>query len=87
MKAFDFSSPRTVAEAVALIADGAQPLAGGTDLIVQLREGRRAVGHVVDMKRIPALTARESPRPVAADAMPRIFPGVLRSSASACIAS
>lgn len=56
VKEFAFSAPTTVAEAVALIAGGAQPLAGGTDLIVQMREGRRAVGHVVDLKRIPALT-------------------------------
>ena len=57
MKAFDYSAPETVDAAVALMAGGAQPLAGGTDLIVQMREGRRAVGHVVDLKRIAALTA------------------------------
>ncbi|MBL8707410.1 MAG: xanthine dehydrogenase family protein subunit M [Rhodospirillales bacterium] len=57
MKEFEFSAPTTIAEAVALLAGGARPLAGGTDLIVQMREGRRAVGHVVDVKRIPELTA------------------------------
>ncbi|MCK6450089.1 MAG: xanthine dehydrogenase family protein subunit M [Alphaproteobacteria bacterium] len=60
VKEFTFSSPATVAEAVALLGQGAQPLAGGTDLIVQMREGRRAVGHVVDLKRIPALNAIEA---------------------------
>ncbi len=60
VKEFAFSSPATVAEAVALLGRGAQPLAGGTDLIVQMREGRRAVAHVVDLKRIPALTSIEA---------------------------
>lgn len=57
MKEFAFSAPSTLAEAVTLVAGGAQPLAGGTDLIVQMREGRRAVGHVADLKRVPELTA------------------------------
>lgn len=57
LKAFEFSAPTTVVEAIALLADGARPLAGGTDLIVQMREGRRTVAHVVDMKRIPELIA------------------------------
>lgn len=57
MKEFQFSAPTTIADAIALLAGGAQALAGGTDLIVQMREGRRAVGHVVDVKRIPELTA------------------------------
>ena len=44
MNAFDYQAPKTLAEAVALLAragDRARPLAGGTDLIGQLREGRR----------------------------------------------
>jgi CO/xanthine dehydrogenase FAD-binding subunit len=57
LKAFDFSAPTSMAEAIALLASGGRPLAGGTDLIVQMREGRRAVGHVVDVKRIPDLIA------------------------------
>lgn len=57
MKEFEFSGPTNIAEAIALLAGGGRPLAGGTDLIVQMREGRRAVGHVVDVKRIPELTA------------------------------
>ena len=57
LKEFEYSAPKTITEAIALLAGGAHPLAGGTDLIVQMREGRRPVGHIVDVKRIPELTA------------------------------
>lgn len=58
MQELQYDGPKTVAEAVALLADGqARALAGGTDLIPQMREGRRAVARVVDLKRIPELTA------------------------------
>lgn len=55
-----YERPRSVAEAVALLAaPDARPLAGGSDLIPQLREGRRQSGLVVDLKHIPDLTAIE----------------------------
>ena len=56
MKAIDYAAPRTVAEAVALLAekgDRARVLAGGTDIIVQVREGRRDLDLLVDVKYIP----------------------------------
>ena len=57
MNEFEFNAPTTVDEVVALLGSGnARVLAGGTDLIVQMREGRRQVGRVVDLKRIPELT-------------------------------
>src|SRR2546423_13458921 len=58
MKAFDYRAPTTTAEAVALLADKgdrARPLAGGTDVIVQVREGRRDLDLLVDVKHIPEL--------------------------------
>lgn len=58
MKAIDYAAPTTVAEAVALLAekgDRARVLAGGTDIIVQVRENRRDVDLLVDVKNIPEL--------------------------------
>jgi carbon-monoxide dehydrogenase medium subunit len=52
----DYAAPRTVAEAVALLSergDRARVLAGGTDLIVQVREHRRDLDLMVDVKHIP----------------------------------
>jgi CO/xanthine dehydrogenase FAD-binding subunit len=48
--------PTSVAAAVAALAhDDARPLAGGTDLIPQLREGRRSAAHIVNLKQVPEL--------------------------------
>ncbi len=58
MQAFDFVSARSVDEVVAALAAGgerARPLSGGTDLLAQMKEGRRSYATVVDLKRIPAL--------------------------------
>jgi CO/xanthine dehydrogenase FAD-binding subunit len=52
----DYLAPTTPEDAArALLAGGpaARPLAGGTDLLVQLRSGRLAKGLIVDLKRVP----------------------------------
>lgn len=53
-----FHAPETVESAVALLAADplARPLAGGTDLIVQMRSGRLAPSAVVDLKRIAGMS-------------------------------
>ncbi len=57
MKEFAYECPATIDDAVgALQADGARALAGGTDLIPQLREGRREASRIVDLKGIAELT-------------------------------
>jgi carbon-monoxide dehydrogenase medium subunit len=58
LQPFTYERPLTVDAAVAAMAsEEARALAGGTDLVPQLREGRRHAGHIVDLKRIPELTA------------------------------
>jgi len=56
LRDFVYERPETIEEAVALLRGGdSRVLAGGTDLIPQLREGRRLAGRVIDVKRIGAL--------------------------------
>lgn len=58
MSQLSFHAPETVDQAVALLASdaGARVLAGGTDLIVQMRSGRIAPSAVIDLKRIAGLS-------------------------------
>lgn len=56
MHAFDYVQPHSIADAVVLLnerGEQARVLAGGTDIIVQLREDRRQADVVVDIKHIP----------------------------------
>ena len=58
MKDFSYAAPTNLQEAAQLLsaANGsARILAGGTDIIVQLREGLRDADLVVDVKKIPEL--------------------------------
>ncbi|MYC35008.1 MAG: xanthine dehydrogenase family protein subunit M [Chloroflexi bacterium] len=58
MRAIDYQAPTSLSEAVSIMAangDRARPLAGGTDVLVQLRGGRREADVVVDTKKIPEL--------------------------------
>src|SRR5450631_3936012 len=55
MKDITYAAPTTIAEAAALLSDKgdrARILAGGTDIIVQVREGRRDLDALVDIKQI-----------------------------------
>jgi carbon-monoxide dehydrogenase medium subunit len=60
---FEYHEPTSVAEAVELGgrfgADG-RFLAGGTDLIIQMRRGKVAPRHVVSLHRVPGLDAIEA---------------------------
>ncbi len=56
MQAIDYASTQTVDEAVSLLkgkGDQARVLSGGTDIIVQVRENRRSLKLLVDIKEIP----------------------------------
>ena len=57
MKWVEYESPRTVEEAVELLAGNARAkmLAGGTDVLVQLRAGYGDADVIVDVKKIPEL--------------------------------
>jgi CO/xanthine dehydrogenase FAD-binding subunit len=59
LHAINYESPKTVADAVKLLAahgEKARPLVGGTDLIIQLRAGTRRPEYVVDVKHIPEMS-------------------------------
>ena len=58
MPSLSFTSPKTIDEAIRALAGAsglAKPLAGGTDLLVQLRSGRIRPDLIVDTKGIPEL--------------------------------
>jgi carbon-monoxide dehydrogenase medium subunit len=60
MKHLNYHAPASVSEAVALLADEsrlARPLAGGTDLLVQLRRHLLEVDLLIDVKKIPEMNA------------------------------
>ncbi len=57
MHDFEYESPRSLAEAVTLLASrDSRPLAGGTDLVDHMRTGRFRPALVVDLKKISELT-------------------------------
>ena len=58
MQAFEYTAPKSLKEALVLLdekRDSSRVLAGGTDLLVQMRGGRWNVDRVVDVKHIPEL--------------------------------
>jgi carbon-monoxide dehydrogenase medium subunit len=62
MRDFEYEAPTSIAEAVRVLGErdgAARPLAGGTDLIDQIRVGRHQPNLVVDIKKIPELNVLE----------------------------
>ncbi len=62
MHPFEYFEPRTLPEAAALLAEAqgkASLLAGGTDLLVEIKEHIRQPEAVVNLKRIPGLDGLE----------------------------
>lgn len=58
MQAFDYQAVSSIGEVLALLSDVKRQvkiLAGGTDLLVQLRESRQHADLIVDVKKIPEL--------------------------------
>ncbi|GAA4350986.1 xanthine dehydrogenase family protein subunit M [Variovorax defluvii] len=58
MKHFEYSEPASLDEAVALLRAGPAPaslIAGGTDLMVQMKEHVRQPAHVINIKKIPGM--------------------------------
>lgn len=59
MTTLAYQAPTRAEEAAAALAAGgaaARPLAGGTDLLVQMRSGRLSPGLIVDLKRVEGAT-------------------------------
>ena len=60
MKEFQYLAPRGLEEAAVLMAEhagSAQLLAGGTDLLIFMRNGRKSPDAIIDAKKIPELTS------------------------------
>jgi carbon-monoxide dehydrogenase medium subunit len=62
LRAFEYYEPASLSEAVQILSnagDGARVLAGGTDLVVDMKMGRMRPSTVVNLKRIPGLSGIE----------------------------
>jgi CO/xanthine dehydrogenase FAD-binding subunit len=58
LQAFEYTAPKSLEEALFLLdekSESSRVLAGGTDLLVQMRGGRWNVDRIVDVKHIPEL--------------------------------
>ncbi|HEY3078923.1 MAG TPA: xanthine dehydrogenase family protein subunit M [Chloroflexota bacterium] len=58
MKEFEYQAPASLDQAVKLLSElngRARPMAGGTDLLVQIRQNRQTPDRVVDVKKVPEL--------------------------------
>lgn len=59
MESFEYVAPRSLSEAFTALGNGKRSLmlAGGTDVIIQLREGRKQCEQLIDLKHIPEMMA------------------------------
>jgi len=55
MRRFEYFEPATLGEATQLLSGGGHVLAGGTDLLVEMKEQLRRVDRVVNIKKIPGI--------------------------------
>jgi CO/xanthine dehydrogenase FAD-binding subunit len=65
LRSFNYFQPKTVSEAINLLTEhgeSAYPLAGGTDLLVQMKRGNLRPTVLVDLKRIEGLDRIEEER-------------------------
>ena len=73
MKPFEYLEPRTLDEAVSLLAGpehGARPIAGGTDLLAEMKDGISSPARLVGLSQVPGLRGVEvTPDGVAIGAM------------------
>jgi carbon-monoxide dehydrogenase medium subunit len=61
LRPFAYHRPASLAEAIGILGEaGSRPLAGGTDLVVDMKTGRMRPPVVVDLKRIPGLAGIEA---------------------------
>ena len=63
MKPFDFYAPTTVDEALALLdqyKDSVAPIAGGTDLTLELNERKASPAVIVDLKKLKELDYKQT---------------------------
>lgn len=63
LRGFDYYEPASLGAAIRILADaagGARVLAGGTDLVVDMKTGRMRPSAVVNLKRIPGLAGIEA---------------------------
>ena len=60
MNDFEYSRPTTLSDAIALLAEeGAKAIAGGTDLVLQMREGETRPSRLVDITGVEGLDGIE----------------------------
>jgi CO/xanthine dehydrogenase FAD-binding subunit len=62
LKPFEYHKPGTMEEAIGLMQalDGAQYIAGGTDVMVRIRRTKIAASHMISLRNIPELSYIES---------------------------